>query len=755
MGGGFSLAFEIAIFASLALGLIILLRDKRIFINRLFFYLSLAIAIWIFTNLIVQRATDPGVALVWYRLTYVTAAPMIYLLYVLSSLFPTRVAYSKVLLILPAIFAVIVAIMSLYPIVIQNVDIANGNFSFSYGSGFIVFIIYAASLILLSIFFLVLQLFKTKAKERQQVKYVLVGIGLGSIFALTTDLILPLLGYDKFANLGSIGSLVLSSATAFAIVKYQLFNIKVLLTEAAVILVLLVTVTQFLSDPQALSFIDLIFLLLLSYGGWILIGSVREEVNRREEIERLAKERIEALQQLEQRNKNLATLQRISQLVLNEIELKPMAQSILDELPKQLQSCQGALLNLHRNGHLVAYAFSQNEFTKKITSLVGEDLERYDFPLKKDFNLLHNALINRESFESNNLSDFVSPPLPRTLSFTIQKLVGIKQVMAVPLTAGEELLGVMMFTYKVSAEELSARDREIARTVADEMSLAIQRALAFQKLKDANEYLSQLDKMKDEFISMASHELNTPLAAIEGYLSMILEENMGKVDAKAKEYLGRAYESSKRLAELIMDLLNVSRIEQGRLKMKFSKVNLVDLADSVIHELQVRSDAKKLYLKVQADKKGLETWCDPDRVREVYVNLVNNAIKFTEKGGVTIKIHKKGDQLISEITDTGRGISKLEQSKLFQKFSQIKRDVDQQQGTGLGLYISKNFVELHNGRIWVESDEGKGATFYFELPVLKVAPKKIEGAELLPSVSAPQVDVGVKDVPAVVINSSR
>jgi signal transduction histidine kinase len=335
-------------------------------------------------------------------------------------------------------------------------------------------------------------------------------------------------------------------------------------------------------------------------------------------------------------------------------------------------------------------------------------------------------------------------------------MIGARHIEAFPLYAGGEPFGVLMFVFTESKEQVHEKNHSIAKAISDDMSLAIQRAQAYQKLKEANAYLADLDKLKDEFISMASHELNTPLAAIEGYLSMVLDEGLGKVDPKAKEYLNRAYDSSKRLAELILDLLNVSRIEQGRLKMKFTKTNFASLVDSVIKELQLKADTKKLYLKLEASKTELpETFCDPDRIREVFVNLIGNSIKFTDKGGITIKLSKPDDHIRAEVVDTGRGIAEADQKLLFQKFSQVKREIDEHQGTGLGLYISKNFVELHKGSIGVTSEQGKGATFFFEIPIMKSAPKEVAGAMLDKPVNAAQIESGPKGVPAIVAESSK
>ena len=743
------------------------MKDRKEFINRLFVYLSISIALWVATNLMVELSTNTDYALAWYRLTYVTASPMIFLLYNLSLLFPKRsIKEIKIpyLVMLPAIISVFISFISLSPFVIKSVSIANGSFSFNYGDGFILFIIYAALLVFLSIFSLVRQLIKSEGNTRQQVKYVLIGVGVGSVIALTTDLLLPLFGYDKFANFGSLGAIALSASFAYAIIKYQLFNIKVLLTESAVVLVLVTTLTQLFSNPGGPSWTGVIFFVVLAYGGWILIKSVRDEVGRREEVEVLAKEKTAALGEVEERNKNLATLQRISDIVLNESEMKIMAQKILDEIPKQLESCAGALLSIVKDSQLMAYAVSKHQASAKILSLVGGDLEKHSHPVKKDYNLTHAVLVDKEPHDSGNLSDFVSPPISKAVALTIQKLIGARHIEAFPLYAGGEPFGVLMFVFTDSKDLIHEQNHSIVKAISDDMSLAIQRAQAYTKLKEANAYLADLDKLKDEFISMASHELNTPLAAIEGYLSMVLDEGMGKIDPKAKEYLNRAYDSSKRLAELILDLLNVSRIEQGRLKMKFTKTNFSLLVESVFKELQLKADTKKLYLKLEAPKTDLpQTFCDPDRIREIFVNLIGNSIKFTDKGGITIKLSQPDNHIRAEIIDTGRGIAKEDQKLLFQKFSQVKREIDEHQGTGLGLYISKNFVELHKGTIGVTSEVGKGAMFFFEIPIMKSAPKEIAGAMLDKPirltqgepVNAAQIETGPKGVPAIVVESSK
>ncbi len=742
---------------NLVFGLLVLKSNSKNKLNQYFFIFTLALVAWAFTNFYVLQYSPTAL---WFRLTYSTgglsliaALPWVNVL--TNKKFSTflTVAYSSLALIL--FFLPLTTAQ-----IIQGVSSNNGKVDFTSGP---LFNLYGALLLVL-LFYLLYRLFtgfkQANREVKSQIGLTLVGISIFGAVSITFGVILPIFNIRPVVPFDVQSSLIWVGLTAYAITKHGLFNIKVIATQGFIVILLLLILFRVIGAKTTADIIfESIVLVFSTIIGYFLSGSVRNEVFRREEIEKLDKEKPEANDELAQRNKNLRALQKIADIVLNENEMKPMTQKILDELPSQLDHCVGGFLSVVRKGELTAFALTSNQFNAKIFSIVGENLEKYSYPIKKEFNRLHEVIVSKQILDSDTLSDFISPPIPKTAALLLQKIVGARHIEAFPLYAGGVPFGVLMYVFSAPKDEIHGKNFEIAKSIAGEMSLAIQRAEAFQQLKDANEYLAQLDKMKDEFISMASHELNTPLAAIEGYLSMILDEHMGKVDAKSREYLSRAYDSSKRLAELILDLLNVSRIEQGRLKMKFAQTNLADLAESVIHELQIKADTKKIYLKLDSNKKDVPlTWCDPDRIREVFVNLAGNALKFTDKGGVTIKVTKgDGDTIVGSVTDTGRGIAKDDQKKLFQKFSQIHREVDEHQGTGLGLYISKNFVELHKGTLSVESDAGKGATFSFTLPIVKTAPKKLEGAILdQTAFSAPQISAETSpSVPAIVTASSK
>ena len=240
-------------------------------------------------------------------------------------------------------------------------------------------------------------------------------------------------------------------------------------------------------------------------------------------------------------------------------------------------------------------------------------------------------------------------------------------------------------------------------------------ALLYKKIKE-------VDQMKDEFISIASHELRTPLTAIKGYLSLILEGTYGKIESKEmKEGINRAITASKRLEVLVEDLLNVSRIEQGRLDVKNEKIELKPIIQEVVSQLKITADEKKLLLEYLEPKESLPlVLADPERLKQALINLIGNSIKYTEKGNVKITTTTKDNKLEIKIVDTGIGMSAEEQKHLFEKFHRVQNEKTAKIiGTGLGLWITKQIIELMNGKIYLESMKDVGTQVTIELNLTK------------------------------------
>ncbi|MDE0042907.1 MAG: HAMP domain-containing sensor histidine kinase, partial [Candidatus Poribacteria bacterium] len=239
----------------------------------------------------------------------------------------------------------------------------------------------------------------------------------------------------------------------------------------------------------------------------------------------------------------------------------------------------------------------------------------------------------------------------------------------------------------------------------------------------------EIEQMKSEFVSLVSHELRTPLTSIIGFISLILDGKTGKINQKQHESLSRAHRQSKRLAALINDLLDVSRIEAGRIEMKQEQVKIDWIAERRIEELRPQADEKAISLLLEAQSHLPSMIGDGDRIGQILVNLIGNAIKFTPNNGkVTVRISKSlqngsaTEGVHVEVVDTGPGIPTEEREKVFDKFRQLGSVQTRQPhgGTGLGLSIAAGIVEAHGGHLWVDvGDNGLGSNFQFFIPLEK------------------------------------
>lgn len=231
----------------------------------------------------------------------------------------------------------------------------------------------------------------------------------------------------------------------------------------------------------------------------------------------------------------------------------------------------------------------------------------------------------------------------------------------------------------------------------------------------------ELERTRREFVAMASHELRTPLTGIRGFLDMILEGDVGEIGPQVREQLENAYESTERMIRLVEDLLSASRAERGKIEFRLQDVDLLPLVSEVVTDLSEAARRKRLSLEMRRPSKKLpQIWADREKLREILVNIVGNAIKFTDEGGVTISFQTKGNNLVTSVKDTGIGIAKKDQPHIFKRFYTVETTLARERhGTGLGLYISKQLVEGMGGKIWLESELGKGSTLSFSLPIAK------------------------------------
>ncbi len=306
--------------------------------------------------------------------------------------------------------------------------------------------------------------------------------------------------------------------------------------------------------------------------------------------------------------------------------------------------------------------------------------------------------------------------------------------MAVPMIVGEKLLGI----FDVQADTanfFTEEDANIYTTLAVQVAIALQNARLYMEQSATVLQLRELDRLKSSFLANMSHELRTPLNSILGFADVMLEGLDGPLTKNMNNDLGLIQKNGQHLLHLINDVLDMAKIEAGRMNLNPERFHIHELLGEVTSITSTLASEKNLSLFIETDSdSAVEIFADHTRIRQVMINLVNNAIKFTEKGQVRLRADRRGNLITVSVRDTGVGIPPDNLEDIFQEFTQVDTSTTRRAGgTGLGLPISRKLIEMHGGRLWAESAgvDGEGATFFVELPIeaVIVDPIEIEKAQ--------------------------
>ena len=716
--------YLISITSTLILGLFVFFQNPTNTINRVFSALIASIIGWQVSLFAFYLTNDPILVLTFGRLNFAFAELLALFLFSFCYEFPTSIVKIKSYLLMLIYFfsAVIVGLTIFTPAIIYDEIIVSATTrETEFGVLYPLFVLEFILLTLSGILLLLIKIAKLKGIKLLQMFYLLAGVFFGVIFGSITNIFLPLLFSEyRFQQVGLFAPLIFVAFATYAIIKHRLLDIRVWAARTISYSLLLLVVGSLYASglfiignlifPNSSTTHNFIFSTLLALVMAYSFQPMRRALGGMTD-KFFYKGRYD-LQDL---------LKKLSKLLVSTYLIEDLLSTVLIEIRRQVRISQIDIILIKNN---------------KIQTHVSKSSGH------EPFKLIYKDLLLLKKYA--NLREILFEDLNESL---IKEFLRVNDIRIVfPLKTKDNFIGFIFLGEKLSGEVYSDQDVRLFELFAPELSLAIQNAEAYdeisqfnatlkqrveyatRKLKNANLQLKELDHLKDEFLSIASHELRTPMTAIRSYLWMALAGKGGPVSAKQKYYLQRTYSATERMIKLVNDMLNVSRIESGRIALDLSELNMRGLCLEVLHEVKPRVSEVGINIKFSVIKSGdtkpkLLVVGDGDKLKEVLINFISNSIKFTEKDGhIDIVAREENKQVIVEVTDSGIGIDQDSQKLLFQKFGFMKgsyrTNQDASQGTGLGLYICKSIIDLHDGQIWVKSDgKGTGATFGFSLPI--------------------------------------
>jgi signal transduction histidine kinase len=425
-----------------------------------------------------------------------------------------------------------------------------------------------------------------------------------------------------------------------------------------------------------------------------------------------------AQEELDRRLASLDALQRTSRLISTTLDEEEIFKRLDKSLMLQLGFEKILVLTLNEEKELrmrVCHGFSR-EKTEQICEEFQKNASFHSF--FQEGSTFSSATASKQKKEKIialfAVNHFILSPI-LTQDGTIGLIfVGNQSETTIISEADEEMISIL--TNQIGQSLENAKLFEEVYTSRQELELKIQDRT--RELALALEKVQKISRTKSEFVSSVSHELRTPLTSIKGYAAILMSGRLGEIPEKVKERLEKINKHSDSLVEFINDLLDISRIESGRVEMKFEKVNVKTLIDNVRDLLAPQMREKNLAFTVDVAPDLPEIMADEKQIERVLINLLSNAVKYTPKGTITLRASANEKEILVEIEDTGAGMRQEDQAKLFTEFYRVENEMNQSiKGTGLGLALVKNIINVHQGRIWVTSELNVGTTFHFTIPL--------------------------------------
>lgn len=706
----------LSVFANFGLAIVVLAKNPEGRVNRYFGFLTLSLVLWLTANYI---STHPFFfdQLTWIRLAIACAAVMSMAMLLLTNIFPKGEPYHKKLAGIVITLGCIVTVVAAGPWVFTRLEVSGATVNPVPGLGMALFMPFIFATLMGSMYILFRRFRILKERFKEQVRYALIGVVVTfSLLALLNFVVIIIFHNTSFIVLSPLVGLIFTMSFAYGMIRHQLFDIRLaairsaayilsLLTLAGLYYLMALGVSELIRRQDG----EIISQSSLSVALALLLAFIFQPVKRF--FDRLTNNIF-----FHDEYDTDDFLARLGEELSTATDLRNLLQRASNEIGDTMQAEYGFFYVRYGDGyHLNAGTQRHGQFEPE------------------------GALILDDYVEAQGPAAIVVDSLSETEPvYTLLKRHKVAVVL--PLMHNGKALSYLLLGHRRS-REFTKRDIRVLETIANELVIAIQNALSVQEVKDINATLQQrvneatkelratnkqlqrLDAAKDEFVSMASHQLRTPLTSVKGYISMVLEGDVGRISAQQRELLEEAFASSERMVHLIGDFLNVSRLKTGKFMIDQHATDLTKLIKQEVDSLQSTANAHNLKLVFRVPAYFPVLYVDEGKIRQVIMNFIDNAIYYSKEGTIiTVELATIDGSAVLKVKDTGIGVPKAEQAHLFTKFFRATNARRQRpDGTGVGLFLAKKVIIAHGGSIVFESIEGEGSTFGFRLPVKRLS----------------------------------
>lgn len=708
--------------ANVLLGIFVIKNNPKVRLNQYFFFLAVALAAWSLVTFLEDtgygRQVIQALAYLDYGLSILMAVLFFGLCYEFS-----RVKLKLVWPLVAILASANIVLLGLGLIVSTRLE--GESVKFIEGDGFLAFIGLLVVTILGGLFLLAWRYRRSGGTERAQIRVIYFGLFLMSAGLVLTNVVLPniMSVSPAVTRLGIYSILSFTGFTAYAIIKHRFMDIRLVVARSVAYSLLIGTLAMLYAGAVfGVSFLFFPGVTATSaqtgvYAALaILLAFTFQPL--RHFFEKLT-DRVF----FRDRYDTQEVLNKVGKVLTAELHLENILNRTLKILSEELRIGRAQFIvfegpRIYKIGHY-------GPLPEKL--LTAPELR-----------VLNHRMLIADELEGGERKNLM-------MSHGVRLSLAIR--------TKEEFVGFLLLGDKLSGDIYSAQDVKLLEILGSEVAVAIINAKAYeeiaqfnvtlqdkiaqatQNLRVANRHLKELDKAKDEFISMASHQLRTPLTTIKGYLSMLEEGDAGRLKPQQQEFVTNAYEGSERMVRLISDLLNVSRMSTGKFLIEKKPTNLAEMVSDEVRQLQMHANNKGLKLSFVPPKRKLPlVSVDEAKTRQVVMNFIDNAIYYTKSGSVTVYLDQHDGHARMRVVDTGIGVPKEAHKQLFTKFFRAGNAQNvRPDGTGLGLFLAKKVIQDQGGKIIFDSVEGKGSIFGFEIPLdsrSKATPKAAPSAKV-------------------------